>query len=425
MSGLMTLGIKLGNDRFAQLLERLGNPHRDFNVAHVAGTNGKGSTTAMIASIMRAAGYRVGAYYSPYVFDLRERILIDGLPVPQQAFAEAITFIRPHVEALAETEFGWTTEFELKTAAAFHLFAREKVEFAAVEVGMGGRLDATNVVSPAVCVLTNIGLDHTEYLGSTLESIAFEKAGIIKPGVPVVTAATQPEALSVIQSVAKERSTPLTVVRTGEDRPYPSGPRWRRLGQAVEVRCDDSVYHLNHPRLPGAYQAPNIACAVIAARRLRDDRFDIPDDVIVSGIADAWLPGRMQVVCESPTILLDGAHNAEAARALADTLAASEHNDRKRTLILGMTRNHDPEGVIAALGPGSDRIIVTRSSNSRARAASALLQEVYRQGLQGEVASNVPEALRIALVSAAPEGLILVTGSFFTIGDVPLDEFGG
>ena len=192
MSGLIRFGWKLGNERMEALCTRLGNPQKRYRVIHVAGTKGKGSTTALTAGILQDQGHRVGAYFSPYVYDGRERIQVDGEMIGREDFSQLVTLVRPHIEALAATDHGQTTEFELKTVLAFLYFAETNVDFACIEVGIGGRLDATNVVAPTVTVITNIGLDHTDLLGDTHAKIAVEKAGIIKPGVPCITATANP-----------------------------------------------------------------------------------------------------------------------------------------------------------------------------------------------------------------------------------------
>ena len=217
MQGRLRLGVKLGNDRFLALLERMGRPQEKLRVIHIGGTKGKGSTTAMTAGILQAAGYKVGAYLSPYVYDVRERVQINGEMISREDFARWVTAVRPHVEALEQTELGPTTEFELKTAVGLCYFAEQAVDYAVLEVGLGGRLDATNIIArPLVTVITNIGLDHTEILGDTLGAIAGEKAGIVKPGVPCVTGVpVGGEAWAVIARVCAERGARL--VNIGSD----------------------------------------------------------------------------------------------------------------------------------------------------------------------------------------------------------------
>ena len=229
MDGLLRFGWKLGNERFTELCRRLGDPQDRYAVLHITGTKGKGSTTALAAGILRAAGFRTGAYFSPYVYDPCERVQVNGALIPRADFARLVTQIRPHVEALAQTEFGQTTEFELKTALGFCWFAEQNVDYACVEVGLGGRLDATNIVKPLVTVITNIGLDHTQILGDTHALIAAEKAGIIKPGVPCITATDHPDALDVIARIAQERNAPLAFVRRGDATTPTSGHNPRLL----------------------------------------------------------------------------------------------------------------------------------------------------------------------------------------------------
>lgn len=424
MSGLLMFGIRFGTDRFKQLLAQVGNPHSQLRAAHIAGTNGKGSTTAMIASIMRSAGYKVGGYYSPYVFDVRERILVDGQPIPKEDFSRWVTLLKSHIEALEKTELGETTEFELKTAVAFCYFAEQQVEFASVEVGMGGRLDATNVITPRVSIITNVGLDHTERLGKTHAEIAYEKAGIIKPDVPVITAVANPEALQVVEQVAGERNAPLIKVMHREGSP-PDHEVWWSFGKdpnTVVVRLNGVELQLAHPRLPGSYQGSNVACAVAAAFELRSSSdLSVPPEAIELGIRNAWLPGRFHLVSREPLVILDGAHNTDAAQALAEAIKL-QYGSRRLTLILGMVQNHDPSGVIEALCPLADEIILTQPDNSRALPVEFLVEEANRQKFSFKVENSVSAAVAKAFEKASPEDVILITGSFYTIGDVSVAE---
>ncbi|MCS7066293.1 MAG: Mur ligase family protein, partial [Fimbriimonadales bacterium] len=212
IQSLTLYGWRLGNARMEALLERLGNPHQRLRVVHITGTNGKGSTTALVASILKEAGYRVGAYFSPYVFDFRERILIDGEPIAPERLVEGVQRCQPLIEQLRDTEYGQVTEFELKTALAFWAYAQGSVDFAVMEVGLGGRLDATNVVIPAVSVIVSVGLDHTDRLGPTHRDIAYEKAGIVKPGRPVVSGVLHPDAQAMVEAVVRRRGAPLLQV---------------------------------------------------------------------------------------------------------------------------------------------------------------------------------------------------------------------
>jgi dihydrofolate synthase/folylpolyglutamate synthase len=415
LTTLHAFGWRLDLSRMEALCERLDHPERAFRVVHVAGTNGKGSTTAMIASILAHAGYRVGSYFSPYVFNLRERVMLaePGRPpemIPEDDFARLMTVLRPHVEAVAADEtIGHPTEFEVKTAIAFLYFRERKVDWAVLEVGLGGRLDATNVVpSPDVCVITNIGLDHTERLGDTLEKIAGEKAGIIKRGAAVVTAAEEP-ALSVIRRTSDERGAS-GFVRISS--PFPALPT------SVASDRDSSGEGGQGVRDPRAsYQQLNAALAEAAAHALRLRGVPIPDEAIARGIASAWLPGRFQMVREKPVVILDGAHNREAAEALAASLR-SRFGGRQMLFVIGQMGRHAAEGLVAELAPLAGVIIATQPTQGGGHPAEHIAGIAEGLGVRTEVVIPPMEALRRALELATEDDVVVVTGSFYVVGEI-------
>jgi dihydrofolate synthase/folylpolyglutamate synthase len=426
MQGRLRLGIKLGNERFLALLDRLGNPREALRIVHVAGTKGKGSTTAMAASILRAAGCRTGVYLSPYVYDVRERVQIDGEPIPREDFARWVTKIQPHCDAVEAAGLGPTTEFELKTAVGFCWFAEQAVDFAVIEVGIGGRLDATNVFTrPLVTVITNIGLDHMELLGDTLAKIATEKAGIVKPGVPCVTGApVGGEADEVIARICAERGAPLIhVAETGADATYGSNAD----GTLSITTARRSLAGLR-PRMAGAFQHANAAVAAAAIDAIPEDALPaLPDAVVRAGLEQAYLPGRFEQIAERPAVIIDAAHNELAAEALAGALS-DRFLDRpangvrpRLVLVVGMTRHHAPLSFLrplAALRPAA--LIATEPSF---RALPAL--EVAAAAKQWDLpdvriaAGGAAEAVCAALRMAGPDDVVCLTGSFYTIGDVP------
>lgn len=393
------------------LCARLGHPERAFRVVHVAGTNGKGSTTAMIAAILAHAGYRTGSYFSPYVFNVRERVMLSepGRPpcmISEADFARILTELRPHVEAVAEDpDLGQPTEFEVKTMLAFLYFREKQVDWAVLETGLGGRLDATNVVRPEVCAITNVGLDHTERLGDTIEEIAGEKAGIVKPGAAVVTAAEEP-ALSVIRK-AYERcgGAEWGVVAVGADGEHTGCLEGR------EITLTES------PGLPGAYQRTNALLAKVAVQALRDRGHRIDDAAIRRGIEAAFLPGRFQIVRESPKVVLDGAHNREGAEALALSLR-QRYPDQRLHFVIGMIGRHSVEGVVAELAPLAEAIIATEPTYERHMPAARVAEEAAKHGVDAPIVTPPMDALRCALERAAPEDVIVVTGSFYTVGEI-------
>jgi len=404
-------GWKLGLERFAALCARLGNPQESFRSVHIAGTNGKGSTTAMVASILTSAGYRGGSYYSPYVFDIRERVLLNGEMIPQSDFARLVDFIRPHAEALAETEHGHPTEFEFKTALAFLYFAEQKVDFAVLEVGLGGRLDATNIVNPLVSAITNVAMDHMEHLGNSIAEIAAEKAGIIKQGGHLVTAVSDPEAFDVIRRTCEERGSDLWWVHIEDGMPAVD----RVLPHASRITHHASLIT---PRLPGDFQRINAALAVGIAEALRTKGVEVPESAIRSGLETAFLPGRLETLREKPTLVLDGAHNPDAARNLAEALREWFKYDRL-ILVMGMVKGHSVEEVVEILAPLADSFIATAPKSERATPASEVADAARSHCPDVSVVEPVSEAVRRALESAGENDLILVTGSFYTIGEVP------
>ncbi len=435
--------MKLGLERFTEFCARLGNPQDKFRSVHVAGTNGKGSTVAMIASILHAAGYRVGSYYSPFVYDIRERFLLNGEMISEADFVRLVDRIRPVAEEMEGTEHGHPTEFELKTALAFLWFAENQVDFAVLEVGLGGRLDATNIINPLVSVITNVSMDHMEHLGDTIEQIAAEKAGIIKPRVPCVTAATGP-ALEVIRRTAEERNSTLWWVHE-EDDSYSMSPvdtgssfsvqrsafsegtkheeRSTKNESRVSARdlCVRGIfgrYADLHVGMRGAFQRINAALAIAAAEVLQDEGVDIPECAIRVGLETACLPGRLEVIRENPTVILDGAHNPDAAHKLAE--AVHEWFEYEHLIIImGMVKGHSIEDTVSILAPLANRFIATAPSGPRSAPASDVADAARKYCPNVTTIEPIPAAVQCALESAGEHDLILVTGSFYTIGEVP------
>ncbi|MGI4790777.1 MAG: bifunctional folylpolyglutamate synthase/dihydrofolate synthase [Janthinobacterium lividum] len=416
LEGRLRLGVKLGNDRFLALLDRLGNPQERLRVVHIAGTKGKGSTTAMAASVLQAAGCKVGMYLSPYVYDVRERIQINGAMIPRPDFARWVTQIVPHIEALEQTEFGPTTEFELKTAIGLCYFAEQAVDYAVLEVGLGGRLDATNVVSnPLVTVITNIGLDHTELLGSTLTEIAGEKAGIIKPGIPCITGVPEGgEAWEVIARVCAEKNAPLRLAAPP-----------KRSPDGLILTTPRRILSGVHLGLRGAFQELNAAAALTALDSIiGGDGPKITDDAARLGLETAWVPGRLEQVLEYPTVVLDVAHNALSAEVLAEALRAQHGADTRRlTLVVGLSRNHDPEPFLEPLVSLKPARLIATQPAFRPRPAEDIADAARHFGFANVevIDSSIADAVGAALSEAGPDDLICVTGSFYTVGELPPD----
>ncbi|MBI2906897.1 MAG: bifunctional folylpolyglutamate synthase/dihydrofolate synthase [Chloroflexi bacterium] len=399
--------------RMEELLHRLGNPHLKARTVHVAGTKGKGSTAAMTASALTASGVRTGLFTSPHLHSIRERMAVDGEQISPEDMARLMTQLQPVMDSLHhEGKHGGLTTFEILTALAFAYFAERGAEFQVVEAGLGGRLDATNVVTPAVCVITSISLDHTEVLGDSVEKIAIEKAGIIKPGASVVCAPQRPEAQQVVQWACLERGAKLTMVG--------SEVTWRKLdaneaAQLFEVDGRLHRYRLEIPLL-GEYQLENAATAVAALEELMAQGAPVSGQGIVFGLKTVRWPGRLEIIGRNPTVVVDGAHNRYSAMRLRE--AVQQHFEYERlVLIIGTSSDKDISGIVAELAPLSDEVIVTRSRHPRAAPVDRLISEFGRCGKEATGAADVPSAVARARALARPGGLVLATGSLFVVAE--------
>lgn len=407
--GLSRFGSRLGLERITRLLELAGNPEQHLQVIHVAGTNGKGSVTAMAASVLAAAGYRVGMYVSPYLEDFRERIQVDGQCIPERDVAAWVERLRPLVDRVVEDGLDHPTEFEFITLLALCYFAARRVDYVVLEVGLGGRFDATNVVAqPLACVISNIALDHTDRLGNTLAQIAFEKAGIIKPGRPVVTGARDPEALAVIRRVAREKGAPLLVA--GQDFTWEERYcDWR--GQSVDLRCPTRQFPDLHIPLVGRHQQANTACAVTA---LEVAVPGLPERAVREGVGGCRWPGRLEVLAERPLVVIDAAHNPDGAGALREALGLFPR--RKLIMVLGILRDKNPEAMVELLAPAADLLVATCPVSPRAGSPEHIAD--LARPLCGEVRvePDLATALEEALGAASPDDMVLVAGSIYLIG---------
>jgi len=400
--------------RIEVLLERLGSPQEAAKSIHVAGTKGKGSTAAMIASILTQAGYRTGLYTSPHLRSFTERIQVDTGPIAEGAFGRLVEVLKPEVEAVNHFgAFGELTTFELLTALAFTYFKERKVDYQVLETGLGGRLDATNVVKPEVCVITSISFDHTDVLGDTLTQIATEKAGIIKSGSVVVCSPQFPETMEVIEGICCERGTRL--VRVGSE------VTWHRKafspeGQSFELKGMTGEYDLNIPLL-GEHQLENAATAVATVEVLVELGAKVSPESIATGLGQVHWPGRLQILRREPWVIVDGAHNADSSRKLVETL--KRYFDFERAvLILGVSSDKNIAGMAAELASLPDAVIVTRSHHPRAVEPARLASEFSKRGIISEVAENVASAVELALNKAMPGDLICATGSLFIVAEV-------
>lgn len=418
---------KMDPQRPARLLHVLGDPHGQFPSIHVAGTKGKGSVAAMCAACLRAAGLRVGLYTSPHLRDLRERIRVLS---PDEArgdigrgdFVSLVNELKSAVQQIPGL-----TWFELLTAVAFMYFAREQVDVAVVEVGLGGRLDATNVLTPLVSVITSLSLDHTGLLGNTLEAIATEKAGIIKNDVPVISASQAPQALGRLKSIARERKAPLALV----------GREWQYEGKTMET--PDSVCAaqavtvtgappgalVNAPEtfplaLAGEHQQENAVVALATLEQIRSSFPSLTPAALREGLSTVRWPGRLQILHEqanTPAVLIDGAHNADSAQKLAAYLR-NKCRFGRLWLILGVTADKNVPGILEPLLPLADGIFVTQANHPRATRAATLQEAAAVLGYAVQTRADIGDSVRAAWTAAGPSDLICVTGSLFVVGDL-------
>lgn len=411
--------------RVANLLKSLGDPHRRYPSAHIAGTKGKGSVAAMMASCLTAAGYRTGLYTSPHLLRFTERIMVDGEEISEEALVRIVERMKPHVEAIP----GLTT-YELITALGFSYFADRKVDCAVIEVGLGGRLDATNVITPLVSVITSLSYDHMYLLGESLSDIAREKAGIIKPGVPVVIAPQQFEAERVLETVAEERRAPL--VRVGNDWLFAPGVRdlsrqtlyiWSAAEQALMDAFVDAAGEEEWapPRfeipLLGYHQVVNAAVAYAALRVVTKHGLPMSEAEIREGFRSVVWPGRFQILSSSPALVVDSAHNRDSALKLR--IALDDYfPGRPVTLIFGVSSDKDISGMLAELAPRVSRLIATQAVHPRAEDPEVLADLAHSHGLRVEVVVPVSAAVERALSQARLGEVILAAGSLFVAGEV-------
>jgi dihydrofolate synthase/folylpolyglutamate synthase len=385
---LQPLAMRFGLERVERALEALGHPERRYPILHVGGTNGKGSTCAMAAAALAAAGHAVGLYTSPHLVRFNERIQVRGVPIDDAALAAAVATIRaacPWHEAADEG--GRLTYFEFATLAGLVHFAAAGVDVAVVEVGLGGRFDATTATSPRVTAVARIGLDHTQLLGDTIEQIAFEKAGIFKPGVPAVVHAHQPPgALEVLRAEAARRGAPLVLAAGAWDGPV---------------------------ALRGAHQRGNAALAAAALRQLARAGVPVAEEAIARGIAGARWPGRLE---EVGGVLLDGAHNPDGAAALAAALPVL-HPGRPVELVFGVLSDKDHAGMLRALVPAARRLHLVAPSTPRARAPSEVHAEARALGAEADLHPALGDALACARRAAADGALVCVAGSLYLVGE--------
>jgi dihydrofolate synthase / folylpolyglutamate synthase len=407
-------------DRMRALLARLGDPHRRLRIVHVAGTKGKGSTSAMLAAVLLRAGYRTGLFTSPHLCRFEERFQIDGQQISPDELARLFTDVRDAVERRPFAA-GPPTFFELATAVGFLHFERRRADAVVLEVGLGGRLDSTNVCLPALAVITSISLDHVRILGDKLASIAREKAGIVKPGRPVVSGATAPEAREVIEEVCRRRKSPLTQLGVDFGFEYEPGAvrETEIIRPSVRVTTQERAWPAMELNLLGAHQSANAALVVASVERLRREGFHLSDAAVERGLAEVRWPARMEVVGRRPWVVLDCAHNVAAAEAVAQTLRES-FPVGGRLLVFAGSSDKDVAGMFRVLGPHFDAAYLTRYTNNPRAVAPEELKRLWSAActVPAETFATPAEAIATARAAAGPGDVVCVTGSVFLAGEV-------
>ncbi len=402
-------------ERMRRLLKALGNPDKQLSCVHIAGTKGKGSTCAMLDSMLRACGYTVGLFSSPHLVDIRERIQINGQMIAQPELTEYFKQIRSKLSRMSDKP----TFFEILTAAAICHFAEQAVDIAVFETGLGGRLDATNVLNPVVSGITHISLDHTNILGKDVETIAAEKAGIFKKNIPALSVEQEPGITKVLKDVAEQNGTPLEFTGSDIEFSYRFEAN-RELGPHTRVCITTDGTHYEHLPVPlqGEHQASNCGLALAILDKLRTAGFETPEQQVIEGLADTELPGRMELAWHEPRILLDGAHNATSITALIRAIGAHIPYD-SLVVIFGCAGDKDVAGMLREVNLGADKVIFTRAkSNPRALEPTDLAQQFSADSdKMAQTAPNLGEALNLAARAVTREDLICVTGSFYLVGE--------
>lgn len=406
ISGVSWLGSRPGLERVRQLLALLGNPQDTLHFVHVAGTNGKGSTAAMLASILQTAGYRTGLYISPFIERFNERMQVNGVEITDAELAAVCDRLQPCVAAMTDSP----TEFELITAAAFQWFADRQCDIVVLEVGLGGRLDATNVIrAPECAVIANIGLDHTAVLGDTVAQIAFEKAGIVKSGTRAVVYQQAPEAAAVLRDVCRERGVPLTEADFAAIEPLTDsidGQSFRYRGGA----------ELTLPLL-GAHQLKNAAVALETVGALRAAGWRIPDDAVREGLRTVAWPARFEILQRRPWFVLDGGHNPQCAETVVANLERY-FPEKRKILLVGLLADKDYTEMTDILAPQTDAFVTVTPASERALPAEALAAHLRRYGKPVTACATVHAGVEAALSMADADDVVCATGSLYMAGEI-------
>ncbi len=405
--GLEKFGMIFGLTQVQRILEAIGNPQREIQAIHIGGTNGKGSTAAMMASILQKEGYRVGLYTSPHLIRFTERIKVNGKEIERGDVAELTGWMRQRIEAApVPPPF---TFFDFTTAMALQYFKQSVVDLAILEVGMGGRLDSTNVIDPLLSVITNISKEHEAHLGRSILKIAQEKAGIIKEGRPLITSATQPQVLRLFSKICREKGSPY--FRVGKEFRYtPIGS-----GNFHYDGLHRKLWDI-HVNLLGPHQIINATAALGAMETLEQLGFSVSIGAMVEGLREVEWPGRLERVFSSPQVILDGAHNPAGALALKESLE-KDFDYRHLILLMGVMKDKDIESILHLLSPLADHIILTQPHNERAASPVLLKKALGRDGKKAEVIEDLKEAITKGISLTGEEDLLCITGSLYTVGE--------
>jgi len=405
--GLEKFGMIFGLTQVERILNAIGNPHKDIQAIHIGGTNGKGSTAAMISSILQKEGYRVGLYTSPHLIRFTERIKVNGKEIEEEEVAELAGRIKREIEAAGITPP--FTFFDFTTAMALHYFKQKWVDLAILEVGLGGRLDSTNVVDPLLSIITNIAKDHEEYLGKSILKISREKAGIIKSGRPLITAAEQPQVLRLFSKLCGAKSSPY--YRVGKEFRYV-----RAEGEDFDYEGLNRKLWGVHLNLKGSHQVINATTALGATEVLEDLGYRVSTDAMIDGLREVDWPGRLEMVSSSPRVVLDGAHNPAGALVLKESLER-EFQYQHLILLIGIMKDKDIQSMLHLLAPRADHIILTRPHTDRATPPSLLKEALRQNGKKAEIAEDFKEAIERGLALTHQEDLLCITGSLYTVGE--------
>ncbi len=405
ISGVEFFGSKPGLSRIRELLEKLGNPQKGMRFVHIAGTNGKGSCAAMTASVLKAAGCKTGLYTSPYLYRFNERMQIDGKEIPDETLAEIVTRVKPVAEAMEDHP----TEFELMTAVAFLWYRQEACDVVVLEVGLGGRFDATNIIdAPVAAVIMNIGLDHTAVLGDTVEQIAFEKAGILKPGTEAVLFQQSESVTRVVRERCEELGVPLHIADFSEIRSEFDS----LYGQSFTYRGE--AYALP---LLGAHQLKNAAVVLELAEVLRRRGFKIEQNALEHGLYAVHWPGRFELLSEEPLFVVDGGHNPQCAQTVAENLL-HYFPDKRRILLLGILRDKDYAGLTEILDPAADEYICITPESPRALPAEELAVFLRRYEKPVSVCESIRDGVSRALDRSDDNSVVCAVGSLYSVGEI-------